>query len=156
MPRRSSLNKRLVVAIRLKPDDLVFPGDAGPVQGGRCASEWVDFFDSDAVSIWNQDTHVDKSTWKDLDGIKDGASLRVMLEPELPEKARMRLLVVLLGKEVLIQQCTDKNVDLNDPTMPAISMGNGLKIRFYPREMPGAMTSGLGFLPMLYLNCPKG
>ena len=149
-------HKKLVLNFNLKPDDLVFTADAGPVHGGRCASEWVDFLDSDAVTLWNQDVQVDKGTWKEWEGVKDGACLKVMLEPESPAKAKVRVLVAPLGKEVLIQQCTDKMVNLNDPAMPVISMANGLKIRFYPREEPGSMTSGLGFLPLLYINCPEG
>ena len=149
-------HKKLVLKFSLKPDDLQFTADAGPAHGGRCASEWVDFLDSDAVTLWNQDVQVDKGTWKEWNGVKNGACLKVMLEPESPAKAKLRLLVAPLGKEVLIQQCTDKMMDLNDPAMPVISMANGLKIRFFPREEPGSMTSGLGFLPLLYINCPEG
>ena len=148
-------DKRLVVSMRIKPDHLIFSGEAGPVKGARSASEWIDFLDSDAITLWDQDKPVDKSTWKELKGVKDGASVRLMLEPESPAKVKLRLVVVPLGKEVLIQNCDHKNVDLNDPAMPAISMVNGLKMRFYPREAPDSMTSGLGFLPMLYLNTPE-
>ena len=146
--------KKMEVAIQIRPGDIHFRGDAGEMKGARCVSEWVDAKDNDGFVVSDKGAGgseiVDKSTWDQHEGLKEGACWRLMLEPESPEQVKMKLLMVPVSKEALISMTTENAVDMDDPALPAISMANSMKMRFFPREE--TYVSGLGFLPLLYFN----
>ena len=155
-------DKKLEVNIRVMPNDLVFSAEAGDKRGSRCVSDWVDAMDNDHFTVstlGDKGTRgrpaeapavVDKSLWKDHEGVKEGAAWRLMLEPESTERVKLRLMVTPVSKEELIRLTTENGTIMADPALPAISMASNMKQRLFPRE--SSFTSGLGFLPLLYYN----
>ena len=155
-------SSRMEVSLRILPKDLAFSSVASEVKGARGCSEWVDAFDCDSFTITNvgdkgtrgtraeDPVAVDKSTWKDHEGLKNGACWRLTLEPESTEKTKVRVMMVPVSKEDLIRQTNENATEMSDPALPAISMASNLKMRLFPRE--ASFVSGLGFLPLLYFN----
>ena len=141
-------DRQLNVHFNIMPGDLVFSADASGKKGARCFSEWVDAYASDSVST----PGLDKAEWTSKAGLKNGACWRLCVEPESPEYARVRVLVVPVAMEELLQRATDNGTNVEDPAMPAISLANNLKLRFFPPQ--GTQGAGLGFLPLLYYNTP--
>ena len=146
-----SASRTLEVNIKISLNTLSFSGANSDKKGFRCCSEFVDFQDCDGVTVTDGGEVVDKSNWKDKEGLSKGGCLRVFLEPESATHTRFKIVCVPIAKEKLLHDCQESDVDPEDPQIPVIALSKNLKMRLFPAE-PEPATSGMGILPFLFCN----
>lgn len=144
-------SRTMEVRIKISLDTLTFSGANSDRNGFRCCSEFVDFEACDGVSVTEGGEVLDKSVWKDKDGLSNGGCFRVFLEPESTTHTRFKIVCVPVAKEKLLHDCQESNTEPDDPQIPVIALSKNLRIRLFPAE-PEPATSGMGILPFLFCN----